>query len=129
MEKVYDYLEEKGSPKDFAFEFKLTPVLGNNFSYIKGHRMLFYNPKTHPVLVIKSVKYTQKPPFFYEGNSLQVYYINRINEADYKNRKIFIIRRDKYAVRYYDDVSDQVLFQLLPKKVIGRFAVFELSLS
>ena len=132
VEEVYDYLKEKGVPEDFVLEIRLMPILGPNFSYIKNHKMLFYDLKKHPTFINKTKKYTTKPPFFYENNSFTIYYINFLeSKVSYnKTQKVFFItRKDKISVERRENLSYQVLSQLLPEKLIGNFAIFTLTLS
>ena len=128
IERVYDYLKEKGNPQDFILELKLIPILSADFiDEIRLQQSLFHDPKTHPAFIQKIIQYTKEPPFFYENDSLQAYYNNKNNYKKNKNQKIFFISHRVIINR--EDFSYQVLSQLLPEQRIGRFVVFELSLS
>ena len=127
VEEVYDYLKEKESSGDFILELKLIPILKNGFlNEIYQEKLFFYEPRFHPIFIKKRIIYTNKPPFFYERNHFNTYYIDKTHYKKNKNQKIFFtITRPGI----HDDISEQALSQLLPKKTIGRFAVFEFTLS
>ena len=127
IEKVYDYLKENGSSEDFCLEISLRPPLNGYSLNISTQQIFFYDSKSTPTIVLKWIQYTKEPPFFSESVSLQIYYINWNTEKSYKkSQKVFFISHRKAKM---EDISEQILSQLLPKKLIGQFAVFELTLS
>ena len=124
IEKVYHYLKKKGTLEDFFMEISLRYPLSGYSLDLKQQKIFFHDSKTHPSLVLKWLAYTEKSPFFYENNNLQIFYIDW-NPKFYKNnQKVFLISN-----RNKKDISEEVLSHLLPKKIIGRFVIFELTLS
>ena len=128
VEKIYNYFEDKNSSKDLIIELKLIPILDGSFSdEIRHEKLFFYDPKLHPIFITKNIRHTNKAPFFYERNYFNIYYINKSYYKKNNSQQIFFaVRRE---VNHRDDTSEQVLSQLLLKKIIGRFAIFEFPLS
>ena len=125
IEKVYEYLKKNGNSKDLISELKLISFLSNSFeNEIQGQSLFFHNSNVHPSnFILSSSPYIEESPFFYELDSLDFYYSNKINQ---KVNKIFFIARTKNEGR--EDVSEEILSLFLPKKIIGEFAIFELAL-
>ena len=125
VEKVYDYLKEKGSPEDFILELQLIPVLDDHTGTdIQNQNMILHKQKIHPAFFIsKMIQYTKTPPFFYEWPITDIYYTNKINP---NSQKIFLIQKNDI---HEDNYAERVLSQFLPKKLIGYYSVFELTLS
>ena len=125
--RVYDYLQKNGTPIDFLVEVGIRPPLHGYSLNIISQKTFLYKPEVHPTIVIKWLQYTKTPPFFYENNSLQLFYINWNIKAYNKNQKVFFLSYNKITKK--DDISRLILSQFLPKKLIGQFVIFELTLS
>ena len=124
-QEVYDYLKEKGSPKDLAIEFYLRPVVSYRQTFIHSGKWIFYDANLHPSILLFPVEYTKTPPFF---NELPFDYIHYIDWKKYSQKipqKMFFIC-DKVR-------KDEVCSDILPYFMKGhetlRYIVFEHTLS
>ena len=126
IKRVYDYLQKNGTPIDFLVEVGLRPPLHGYSLDIISQKAFLYKPETHPTIVTEWLQYTKSPPFFYENNSLQLFYINWNIKPYNKSQKVFFLSYNKIKK---EDISKLILSKLLPKKIIGQFAIFELTLS
>ena len=128
IEKVYYYLQKNANPIDFAVEIFIRPPLYSYSTNIIQRKEFYHKASVHPSIVIKWLQYTKSPPFFYENPHLQLFYINWSVNTYNKNQKIFFITHKRYTI-YNDDISEEILSKFLPKKTIGEFNVFKLTLS
>ena len=126
VEKVYQYLKEKGSPADIAVELSLVPIGHFRIADIKLMQKLFHDDQNTPQIQSFSIEYTKTPPFLYESRDDSILYIEDwLHKPAHKTIKIFFIAR-----KYYDvDIAYDILLQFPKSVTIGEYAVFTLSLS
>ena len=128
VERVYDYLKERGDPKDIALDFSLRPIVVYRLADITMKRSILRDSAFHPVLISYSIKFTQTAPFFHENPYDRIYYIDWQNLPKKANQKIFFI----VVADDLEDSEDKaypVLSRFMKGQKIGRYAVFELTLS
>ena len=121
VEQVYNYLKSAGSPKDFFMEFNLNIILEPDIINVSTQKIFFHDSKTHPHRVWKWISY----PLYRESRWLQIIYIDWNKRAYKTNQKVFFITENTSE----QNISKEILSQFLPKKSIGQFAVFELTLT
>ena len=127
VEEVYNYLKKRGSPKDIAIEFSLTPILSFRAENITFEKILFYNPHAHPIIYSYFLEFTKTPPFFFERSADSIYYINQQSFLKKSNQKIFFIVG---LENQNSDKAYNILSSFIKEGVkIGRFNIFELTLS
>ena len=126
VEKVYQYLKEKGSPADIAVELSLVPVGHFRIVDIKLMQKLLHDDQNTPQIQNFSIEYTKTPPFFHESKEDSILYIEDwLYKPTHKAIKIFFI-----AKKYYDDdLAYKLLLQFQKSVTIGDFIVFTLNLS
>ena len=126
VEKVYQYLKEKGSPTDIAVELSLVPVGYFRATDINLMQKLFHDDYNTPQIQSFSIEYTKTPPFLYESKEDSILYIEDwLHKPAHKTIKIFFLAR-----KYYDaDIAYDILLQFPKSVTIGEYAVFTLNLS
>lgn len=123
VKKTYDYLKEKGGPKDIYFEISLVQPPVYREDPLNNLKFFFYDPKVHPIKGNYQLTITETPPFFYEQTGDKIYYINWKQIPKTKNQKIFFI-----AVNDQTDAGNKtpsILSRLLQEKRIGRLSIFK----
>ena len=122
---AYDYLKERGGPKDILIEISLVQPAGYQEDPFNNLSFFFYDKKAHPIRNNYSVTTAQSPPFFYEQTDTDVYYIQWEQMPKNENQKIFFT-----AINYRkgEDEASFFLSRLLEEKRIGRISIFEWTL-
>ena len=118
VERVYDYLKERGGPKDIAVFFILRPILLSKADDFTFNSLFYYDQKFHPILNQKTLHYY---PFY----SDEIYYIDWKNMPKPENQKIFFIVK----IEADQDQAYIVLSSFMEGRSIGRYAVFERELK
>ena len=126
VQKVYDYLKERGRPKDLAFEFYLSPVASYRHTRIHNKKWMFYDANFHPVILLFPVEYTKTPPFFNEIPFDYIHYIDWKKYSQKNPQKIFFIC-DKTPI--HEEICPEILSYFITGYETLRYTIFEHTLS
>lgn len=127
VKQVYDHLEEKGNTNDIAIEFSLTPVLVTRSNDITFGKIVYNDPKQHPIVMNFYIEFTKIAPFFWETGHDKIYYIDWNSMSQNKNQKIFFISSPRND--HHDDKAYEVLSSFMTGKKVGKYVVYEVIFS
>lgn len=119
--EVYDYLRKNGSPKDMMIEFTLTPIVFYRADDIGFRRMLFHDPKFHPVISSLHIEFTKTPPFFYESGGDIIYYIDWSSFSKEEQQTVFFVVWKQQD----SDEAYNVLSSFMQGQEVGKYVIFQ----
>ena len=122
VEKIYDYLKDKGGPKDMAIEIGLTPLLFPRLkTKIVYRKQLLHDSERHPVIIGFFLDYYEIPPFFHESRGDVIYHIDWGEIPKKPEQKIFFV----VSTKRRNDNAYPSLSSFMEGRMIGKNAVFE----
>ena len=126
IEKIFDYIGEKGTPRDFLVQLSFTQLpIARTVSFDQMIKSLFHNQNRDPKIIESYIPITDSPPFFYERTMEIIPFINWKKDSKEGKQKIF------FATQHYadEDKALMVLSGLMKGVQIGRFSIFEWTLE
>ena len=125
MEKIYDFLKNKGGPEDVAIEIALTPVLFPRLkTQVHYRKRLLHDLDRHPVIIESYLHYYKTPPFFHEATGDVIYHIDWEEIPKKSGQKIFFV----VSTERDNDKAYQSLSNFMAGRTIGKSVVFEWTL-
>ena len=118
IDKIYLYLEEKGTPKDIVMDFSLTTILGYQRRDIFYNKQLFYRPNIHPKIIKK--KRTSMSNIAYN-----IAFVDFEKHSNKEKQSLFLVVNNENR----NNKAYTVLSSFMKGKSFGKFFVFELPLK
>ena len=129
VEKVYDYLKEKGDSGDIATQLTFTHLPVLRVDDLSLYNRFFYQPDNHPKITTYHIIMTNNPPYFHESKRDKIYYINWDDMPRKEEQKIFFITSDHFVEKEREDQAPSVLSSIMEEIKVGRFSIFQWTLE